>query len=139
MKLISKNLIAFSVCLVALTIVFRYLLSSTLQNRLFDAVWIVAVIYGVLVFIIGWVFGKKDKMHLPLYDVGLRFHLATYLICNLIAEAWYLFGLQSDYEKIKIVHLTVLFWGIGLLIHFVIYLITRKNAIKGIKKSEIFE
>lgn len=87
----------------------------------------------------GWVFGKRDNLNLPLYDVGFRFHLATYVICNLIGEIWYLLDLQSDYEKIRTIHLTALFWGIGLLIHFIIYLITRKDAIKGIKKSEIFE
>jgi magnesium-transporting ATPase (P-type) len=110
-----------------------------LQNRLFGSVWIIATIYGILIFIIGWIFGKKDKMNLPLYDIGFRFHLATYIICNLIAEVWYLIGLQSEYENIRTVHLTAIFWGIGLLIHFIIYLVTRKNAINGIKKSEIFE
>jgi hypothetical protein len=110
-----------------------------LQNSLFSFIWILTVLYGVLVFIIGWIFGKRDKLYLPLYDIGFRFHLATYIICNLIAEGWYLIGLQSDFEKIRIIHLTVLFWGIALFIHFVIYIITRKNVIKGIKKSEIFE
>ena len=139
MKKITKNLIAFSVGLVVLTIAFRFSLSSMLQNRLFSSVWLVAAIYGIFVFIIGWIFGKKDKMDLPLYDIGFRFHLATYIICNLIAEVWYLIGLQSEYENIRTVHLTAIFWGFGLLIHFIIYLFTRKNAIKGIKKSEIFE
>lgn len=139
MKTITKNLIAFSIGLIVLTIAFRFSLSSMLQNRLFSSVWIVAAIYGILIFIIGWIFGKKDKLYLPLYDIGFRFHLATYTICNLIAEVWYLIGLQSEYENIRTVHLTVIFWGIGLLIHFIIYLFTRKNAIKGIKKSEIFE
>jgi hypothetical protein len=110
-----------------------------LQNQMFSNVWLVAVAYAVLVFITGWIFGKRDNLSLPLYDIGFRFHLATYIISNLIAEIWHLSGLQSDYESIRTVHLTILFWGIGLLIHFIIYLITRKNAIKGIKKSEIFE
>jgi hypothetical protein len=106
---------------------------------MFGIVWIVTAAYGVSVFIIGWVFGKRDRLHLSLYDIGFRFHFATYIICNLIAESWYLLGLQSDCEKISTVHLTAFIWGIGIIIHFVIYLITRKNAIKGIKKSEIFE
>jgi hypothetical protein len=139
MKTITKNLLAFSIGLVVLTIAFRFSLSTMLQNRLFGSVWIVATIYGILIFIIGWIFGRKDKMNLPLYDIGFRFHLVTYIICNLIAEVWYLIGLQSEYENIRTVHLTAIFWGIGLLIHFIIYLVTRKNAIKGIKKSEIFE
>ncbi len=139
MKTLSKNLLLFSICLFTLTILFRFSLSSVLQNRLFSSIWIVAATYGVLVFIIGWTFGKRDNLHLPLYDIGFRFHLATYIICNLIAELWHLIGLQSDYENISYIHLTAIFWGIGLIIHYVIYLVTRKNAIKGIKKSEIFE
>jgi hypothetical protein len=139
MKTITKNLIAFSIGLVVFTVAFRFSLSFMLQNRLFSNAWIVAITYGVLIFIIGWIFGKKDKINLPLYDIGFRFHLATYIICNLIAEIWYLMDLQSEYENIRAVHLTAIFWGIVLLIHFIIYLFTRKNAIKGLKKSEIFE
>lgn len=139
MKILTKNLLLYSVCLVALTIIFRFSLSSVLQNRLFSNVWIVATVYGVLVFIIGWIFGKRDKLQIPLYDIGFRFHLATYIICNLIAEIWYFLGCQSDFEETCTIHLTALFWGIGILIHFVLYLITRRNAIKGIRRSELFE
>ncbi|NLT52638.1 MAG: hypothetical protein GXX85_17175 [Ignavibacteria bacterium] len=139
MKAITKNLVFFSIGLIILTLLFRFFLSRFLQNQLFTEVWILAALYGILIFIIGWTFGKKDKQTLPLYDIGLRFHVATYLICNLIAEIWFFLGLQSDCEKIKSVHFTVVFWGVGLLIHYILYLITRKNAINGIKKTEIFE
>ena len=139
MKTFTKNLLFFSIGLTILTILFRFLLSTTLQNQHFSFAWILAVLYSITVFIIGWIFGKRDNLTLPLYDIGFRFHLATYVICNLIAEIWYALGLQSDYEKIKSVHLTIIFWGLGLLIHFIIYLITRKQTINGIKKSDIFE
>lgn len=139
MKTITKNLALFSVVLIVLTILFRYTLSNSLQNQHFNIVWVIAVLYGLIVFILGWIFGKRDNESLPLYDIGFRFHVATYLICNIIAELWYLLGLHSDYEKFKHIHLTVIFWGVVLFVHFIIYLITRKNAIKGLKKSEIFE
>jgi len=139
MKTITKNLVLFSLVLIILTILLRYALSFSLQNQHFNSVWLIAVLYGLIVFVFGWIFGKRDNESLPLYDIGFRFHVATYFICNVIAELWYLLELQSDYEKIKVVHLTVLFWGIGLFIHFIFYLNTRKNVIKGLKKSEIFE
>lgn len=139
MKTISRNLILFSAILFILTLLFRYLLSSMLQNEQFTTVWIAVAFYAVFVFILGWIFGKKDKLYLPLYDIGFRFHLATYIICNGIAEVWYLFGFQSDYEQLRSVHLTVVYWGLGLLLHFILFQITRKNAIKGIKKTELFE
>lgn len=139
MKSITKNLVYFSIALFIITILFRYALSSMLQNQLFSMIWYFVIAYGVIVFIFGWIFGKRDHLTLPLYDIGFRFHFATYIICNLIAEAWYLLDFQSDYEKIKYVHLTVLIWGIFLLIHYILFLITRKNAIHGIKKTDLFE
>jgi len=32
-----------------------------------------------------------------------------------------------------------LYWGIGVVIHFMLFLISRKQSIKGIHKSDIFE
>lgn len=139
MKALNYNLMKFTVLLILLTLAFRFLLSMMLQNQTFGGAGILAFGYGVLVFIIGWVFGRRDRLHLPLYDIGFRFHLVTYLVCNLIAEIWYLLGMQSDFESIRSVHLTVIIWGIVLLIHFLIYIVTRAKVIKGIKKSELFE
>jgi hypothetical protein len=139
MKALTKNLILFSIGATILTIVFRFTLSTMLQREMFTYIWAITVFYGIAMFILGWIFGKKERQTLPLYDIGFRFHLTTYIICNLIAEIWFSVGLQSDYEKIKVVHWTMIIWGIVLLIHFFFYLLTRKNSIKGIKKSEIFE
>lgn len=94
MKTITKNLIAFSIGLIVLTIAFRFSLSSMLQNRLFSSVWIVATIYGILIFIIGWIFGKKDKLYLPLYDIGFRFHLV-----HILAENGQQFLLKADTDS----------------------------------------
>ncbi|MCF8306150.1 MAG: hypothetical protein K9I71_06715 [Ignavibacteriales bacterium] len=139
MKFMTKNLLLFSIFLFIFTFIFRYFLSSLLQDRNFESSWITVIVYAVLVFIVGWVFGNRDNEHLPLYDIGFRFHASTYLICNLIAEFWHLSGYNSVYEPISTVHLTTIIWGIVLLIHLAFYLYTRKYAIRGIKKSELFE
>jgi len=139
MKIFTKNLILFSVSLFLLTVSFRYLLSTLLQNQSFSYAIILSVAYGVIIFFISLFFAKRDKSDLPWYDVGFRFHLATYIVCNLVAECWFVLRLQSDYEKVKAIHLTVFIWGFGLCIHFIYFLITRKNTINGIRKSEIFE
>jgi hypothetical protein len=101
--------------------------------------WILAILYFILNFGIGWFFGKKDYESFPLYDIGFRFHFATYVVFNIIWELWFLFGLQSRVENAKIAHQIALFWGIFLLLHFIIYLFDRKNTFKGLDKSEIFE
>lgn len=139
MKSITKHFIYFILVMLFITIAFRYSLSTLLENREFNMVWILSITYGALCFLDGWYFGKRDKVELPLFDVGFRFHLATYLICNLIGELWFLFGFASQYENIMVVHYTAIFWGIGILIHFFFYLRSRKHVINGLNKSEIFE
>jgi hypothetical protein len=139
MKLITINQLKFAGSLFLLTIAFRYGLSSLLETSYFTLVWVLAAGYAIAIFAVAWNFGKKDYEYLPLFDIGFRFHLTTYVVCNLIAEIWFLIGFQSKHENIQAVHITAIAWGIGLLIHFVFYLFARKNAIKGIDKSEIFE
>jgi L-asparagine transporter-like permease len=139
MKTFTKNLVFFAIGLVITTLAFRFLLSYLLQNKHFDYVWIVAVIYGIVVFSMGWFFGKRDQLLLPLYDIGFRFHLTTYVICNSIAKLWFVLQLQSDYENVRQIHYTALYWGVVVVIHFIVFVISRKNAIRGIKKSEIFD
>jgi hypothetical protein len=139
MKLFTKNQLRFAAVLLVLTIGLRYGLSNLLELRQFPSAWIVAGLYAVLVFIAGWYFGKKDNEFLPLYNIGFRLHATTYLICNTVAEVWFFLGLNSQYEEIKSVHLTVLFWGLGLLLHLILMLYTRKNVIMGIDRSEIFD
>ena len=139
MKALTKNLLYFMFFFTIGAIVFRYGLSSFLENRTYSLVWIIAVIYFFFNFFIGWYFGKRDYETLPLYDIGFRFHFATYLLFNTVSVLWFLFDFHSHFESIRVVYVTALFWGIFIIAHFVIYLINRRNAILGIEKSEIFE
>jgi hypothetical protein len=136
---ITANQLRFAAVLLALTIVFRFGLSRLLDMQYFTLVWVVASVYAIAAFLTGWYFGRKDHESLPIYDIGFRFHLTTYIICNVYGEVWYLLGFQSRYEDILVVHLTALYWGVFLLLHFIVFIATRKNAIKGISKTEIFE
>ena len=139
MKAFTKNLMLFVLFFFAGAILFRYGLSSFLENRMYGAVWILAAVYFFYNFGIGWVFGKRDYEDFPLYDVGFRFHFATYVVFIVVSEFWFILGYHASFENIKTVHYTALFWGIGVVIHFIFYLLSRKNAIKGIHKPEIFE
>lgn len=139
MKVLSKNLKYFAIFFFIGAIVFRYSLSHFLENHSYNLIWIIAVIYFFFNFIIGWFFGKRDYESLPLYDIGFRFHFVTYLLFNIVSAAWFLFDFHSHSENIRIVYFIALFWGIGLLIHFIFYLIVRKNSLNGLNKEEIFE
>ena len=139
MKALTKNLMYFAVLFFMGAIVFRYSLSDFIENRLLNLIWIIAIIYFFFNFFIGWFFGKKDYESIPLNDIGFRFHFVTYFLFNMVSVLWFLFGFNSHFENIRIVYITALFWGIGLLIHFIFYLIERKNSINGLNKEEIFE
>ncbi|NMC57999.1 MAG: hypothetical protein GYA51_01180 [Candidatus Methanofastidiosa archaeon] len=139
MKTITKNLMYFAIFFFIGAIVFRCCLSATIENRSYNLVWIIAVGYFFFNILIGWFFGKKDYESLPLYDVGFRFHFLTYLLFNIVAILWFSLGFHSQFESIRNVFSIALFCGFGLLIHFVFYLIARKNTIKGLDKEEIFE
>jgi len=139
MKSITINQLKFAGSLALLTILFRFALSALLSDMQFTWAWVIAAIYSLSVFITGWILGKKDYETLPLYDIGFKFHLITYIECNLIAELWFLLGFQSHFENVKTVHYTALFWGIGLMIHLILFRYSRKGSIKGIEKSELFD
>lgn len=139
MKAFTKNLIYFAIVFFIGIIAFRYSLSHFLENRAYNPAWMIAVIYFFLNFFIGWFFGKRDYESLPIYDIGFRFHLTTYLLFNIVSVLWFLFGFHSHYESIRTVYITALFWGIGLLIHFILFLMARKSSINGLSKEDIFE
>lgn len=139
MKSITINLLKFASLLFIFTIAFRFGLSKSLENEQYFIVWLIAALYGIAILTIGWIFGKRDKESLPIFDIGFRFHITTYLICIVIGEIWFLFGFQSRCESANAMHLTAIFWGIGILLHYIFYLYTRKYSIKGLKKSELFD
>jgi hypothetical protein len=139
MKSITSNLVKFAIYFAIVSIVFRLGLNWAITNHSILLMWLLATIYFILNLGLGWFFGKKDYESFPLYDIGFRFHLVTYVLFVGIWEVWFLFGFQSQFESIIIAHRIALYWGIFLLLHFIAYLFSRKNSIKGLDKSEIFE
>jgi hypothetical protein len=139
MKLITSNLLKFAIFFALGSILFRFGLNWSITNHAVFEMWIFAILYFIFNAGIGWFFGKKDYESFPLNDIGFRFHFVTYVVFNIIWELWFLFGFQSRVENVKIAHQIAFFWGISLLLHFIIYLFNRKNTIKGLDKSEIFE
>jgi hypothetical protein len=110
-----------------------------LNAREFTLIWFVVPFYAVPVFAAGWYLGKKDNEILPLAVTGLKFHLITYSVANIISLLKHQLGLASLYERIETVYLTTLFWGLGVLLHYTLYLLIKRKSIKGIEKNEIFE
>ena len=139
MKTITPYLLRFALTATILTIVFRYFLSYGIENQSGIIITISATIYGLLMFASGWYFGRKDEEYLPIYDVGFRFHLTTYLIHNGISLLWIGLGFGSKNENLNVSIMVAIYWGIFLLIHFAFFLWARKNSINNLDKEDIFE
>lgn len=139
MKTITSPLLRFALTATLLTIVFRYFLSYGIENQSGIIITISAITYGLFMFVSGWYFGRKDVEYLPIYDVGFRFHLTTYLIHNGISLLWIGLGFGSKYENLNLSIMVAIYWGIFLLIHFVFFLWARKNSINNLDKEDIFE
>lgn len=138
-KTITPYFIGFIISAIVLTIAFKAAVSLLLNAHLFTLTIVVGCLYGAAMFIAGYYWGKKDGEYLPIYDTGFRFHASTYLIYTLISELWFVFGLNSKFEKPYLIHYIVLGWGIIVIIHLIIYIRMRKNAIDDLDSSELFE
>jgi hypothetical protein len=139
MKVLSPNLLLFALLLLVYTLLFRWGLSSLLTAERFLWVILISVAYGSIIFLTAWTTGKRDGMNNFLFDAGFRWNLTTFIVWGAASEAWFLLGLNSVYESIRIVHITLLIWSGFLVLHFILFLILRRRTIKGVHKSDIFE
>jgi len=139
MKIITRNLLLFAALLLVYTILFRYGLSSLLTAEKFIWVMIIAVIYGATIFVTAWMTGRRDGRENFLFDAGFRWSLITFIVWGAASEAWFLLGLHSSYESIRVVHITLLIWSGFLVLHLILFLILRRRTIKGVHKTDIFE
>jgi hypothetical protein len=121
MKFITKNLIYFTVVSTALTLAFRFALSASLANECYTSIFASAVLYGVSMLAAGWFYGFRDGRELPVYDVGFRFHCATFLSFHVVTVTWFLLGWNAEVERWRPIVLTVLIWGFLLSVHFIFY------------------
>jgi len=139
MKYITKNLVLFGILLTVYSIIFRFSLSSALDAEKFTLSILIGIIYGVIIFITAWNLGKAHSINKFIFDAGLGFHITTYIVWGAVSEVWFILGFSSTYESIRAVHLTLIFWGLGLLLHFFIYWRLKNRTIKGVMRSDIFE
>lgn len=139
MKSITPYLIVFSLTITLLTLVFRISLSYCIANELVSLTMLASFIYGALMFASGWFFGMKDREYLPIFDIGFRFHLAAYIIHNVISFLWLGLGFSSKEESFKVLYSIVGYWSVLIIIHFVFFYLARKRTIGSLNKDDIFE
>lgn len=137
MKVLTFRLGQFAFFGLVLTVAFRLVLSLCADVENGIIIPLCAIAYCALMFLIGWHFGKKDVIENEINDIGFRWHFTTYLLYNGVKIVSYYVGLLNT-GSLKAIGFTALFWGIGLLIHFVFFVIAQRNSIKGYDKDEIF-
>ncbi|MDI9341273.1 MAG: hypothetical protein QM534_11945 [Sediminibacterium sp.] len=139
MKTMTSNLLKFAAVASVLTVTFRLFLSIGIENRSNAIIMVSAIAYFIAMFLAGWIFGKKEWNHLPIHDVGFRFHLTTYLAYIILSELWFALNFHHKSETIITIHITAAIWGVFLLCHFIYYLYIRKNTINHLDKEELFD
>lgn len=139
MKILTPPLIKFGLTAILCTVGFRMALSSLLTTAQFNFIIPVAILFALLMFLVGRFFGKKDNAYLPIYDVGFRFHLITFLQYHIVSYIWFWYGTPSTMENIGFLNITLVIWGIFLVIHAFYYIEAKKNAIKSIHKDDLFD
>ena len=137
MKALTIRLGQFAIGALVLTVLFRYALNLCIGvNSLFGTVSC-SIVYGGLMYLLGWYFGKKDAVENEVHDIGFRYHFVTYILCIGIGYGAYYWGWNT--ETLRAMAITAISWGIGLAIHFVFFLIEQRKTIKGYAKDEIFQ
>jgi hypothetical protein len=139
MKLLTPYLMRFIIAATLLTLLFRYSLSYFLMTDQPMWVLLVASVYGLGMFISGLFFGRKEGEYLPIYDIGFRFHLATFVVHNVISCLWLLYGKTSAKENINQLLISAGIWGVFLIMHLIVYLRLRKQSINDLDKNDLFE
>lgn len=139
MKVFTPYLLKFILVAAGLTVLFRSVLSYGIESRTAPIIILAAIFYGLALFASGWYFGVRDARYLPIYDIGFRLHLATYIVHISISELWFVLRFKSGYEQLETVHWTAVYWGILLFIHFLFFLSARKRSISGLDKTDLFE
>ena len=139
MKIFSKNLTLFCISTFLVMVLFRILMSYFLSIHAVIAAWGTSISWGLSMFFVGWYFGKKECDELPFYQSGYRFHIATYVIFGLVSFSWFSVGMKAPQENMYQLNITMLLWGVCLLVHSIIFFINKSGAIKGLNKSEIFD
>ncbi|MFA6128286.1 MAG: hypothetical protein WC699_13370 [Bacteroidales bacterium] len=138
MKILTKQLIIFALLIAVYTLIFRAGLSYCIGHHVWILLGASSLIYSGLIFFTAFFLGKSDAQQNPFFDLGLRFHITSYLIWGAVSFGWFYLGNPHKYEHVEDILQVLIFWGFIIILHTVIFLYTRKDTIRGIRKDEIF-
>jgi hypothetical protein len=134
MKAITAHQLRFFVFAVFLSALFHLILGYSLSNKLWLAVLICSLGYGMAMFLNGFLNGRKDKLSAVRHDVGFRYHLLTYLAVNAVFLISLGIGNHRQWFGTGGIIGQFGAWGVGLLIHY----LWSRRTIKGYSSDELF-
>ena len=138
MKIFTKHLLIYAGLMALYTLAFRIGLSYCIGHSAWVLLGAAAIVYGIVIFFTAWLLGKAENMRNSFFDLGFRMHLTTYLVFTAVSLGWFYLGNPHPRERIQDILQVLIIWGVIVVIHIIVFLITRKNTIRGIRKDEIF-
>lgn len=134
----NQNLFGFILIITLWNVLFRFTLSSLLENENWNYVFLPPVIFFFAMYFSGRYFGMKQWRHLPI-DQSFKYHLSTFSVFFIVSYGFYFGNLLSEHEPRAILDYTLLFWGLGLIVHYIKFRQCSKTSIKGINRDQIFD
>jgi len=137
MRFFNRFAQLYSLIVIVLTLAYIYSATHFFVDK-GNASTIMFAFYLSLVFAAALIMGVKDEDN---GYMGFNYHFITYIIVNGLAFIIILAGSDANRkENIQTVLFTMLFWGIGLLFHFGMYLFMfRKKKIGSYEKDDVFK
>jgi hypothetical protein len=138
MKVFTKQLIIFAILMALYTLIFRIILSYCIGHSSWILLGASSLLYFGIIFFTAFFLGKADAQKNPFFDLGLRFHLTSYVVWAGVSFGWFYLGNPHKYEHVTDILHPLLYWGFIVIMHTIIFLFTRKDTIRGIRRDEIF-
>ena len=135
MKTMTTNLKYFSALAFVFSIVFFYLLYTSLAAESYNNIWLLATLFGLALLVSGFALGYHDLVRNSRLDLGFRYHLMTFMIVNAIGLASLFVAMGVNKDTLLYGLLPVSFWGLGLLVHYYF----SSKSIKGMDKKNLFD
>jgi hypothetical protein len=134
MKTITKNLWLFILITTIASLIFFYFLYNAIDAEHYNLIFIYCPVFSIVLFFSGFLLGKNDSLRKTRNDLGFSYHLANYIIVNIINAIWVFGRYGTNRQQVIMVVSQILIWGIFLLAH---YYFSRKS-LKGYPKKSIF-
>lgn len=135
MKFFNRFLLLYALIVIILTLVYYYLSICVLPAHSSNIFLFAG--YLAFVFVSALLISMKDENS---GYMGFNYHLVTYIVVIGLAFCLVLYlGGANTADNIKGVLTAMLIWGVGVVFHFAMYLMSRRKNIGAYEKDDVFK